>query len=440
MNVGLMTLLLFGSLIFFLALGLPLVFVLGGVAVAGIFLVMGPQAIPIIYFNTINRLRDITFVAVPLFIFMAYMLERAGIAESLYMTIQYWAGRLKGSLAMGTVVISTILAAMVGLSSASIITMGVTVLPAMLKRGYDRNLAMGSIGAGSTLGILIPPSVLMALYAPSASISVGRMFLAGFFPGLLIAVIFILYIGIRCYLNPELGPALPASERVSLRKKLVSLSSVIFPALLVVGVLGSIFAGIAAVTESAAVGALGSILVVIFNRRFTWKNLKHVCHNTFLLTLMIMWLLVAASSFRALYIVSRATDFVQAAFMAVPGGKWGAIIAAQLILLILGCFVDEFGILIITIPIFIPVMKAFGVDLLWFGILFIINMEMAQLTPPIGLNLFYMKAVVGDEVPMEQIWRAVLPFVALLVLALIIIMIFPPIATYLPNALITFNK
>ncbi len=440
MNVGLLTLLLFGSLVFLLALGLPLAFAMGGVAVVGIYFVMGPRSIPIIYFNVIAPFKDITYVSIPLFIFMAYMLERAGIAENLYITIQYWAGRIRGSLAMGTVIISTILAAMVGLSSASIITMGVTVLPAMIKRGYDRNLAMGAIAAGSTLGILIPPSCLGALYAMSAGVSVGRMFLAGFLPGLLISGIFILYIGIRCYLNPKLGPAMPPEERVSQRKKLISLSSVILPSLLVVGVLGSIFLGIATVTESAAVGALGSILVVFINRKFTWKNFKEVNYNTMLLTLMIMWMLVAACSFRALYVVTHAGDLIQAAFMAVPGGKWGAIIASQLILLIMGLCMDEFEILIIALPIFVPVMRAFGVDLLWWGILFVINMEAAEISPPLGLNLFCMKAVVGDGVPMEQIWRAVMPFVALLILAIIIIMIFPPIATYLPEAIITRGR
>ncbi len=436
MNVGLMTLLVFGAVVVLLFLGLPLVFALGGISVAGIFLLWGKEAIPIVYYNTIDKPKDSILITIPLFIFMAYMLERAGIVENLYTTIQYWSGRLKGSLAMGTVVISTILAAMVGLSSAAIITMGVTVLPAMLKRGYDRNLAMGSIAAGSTLGILIPPSALGTLYAMAAGVSIGRMFLAGFIPGLLIAGIFIFYIGIRCYLNPSLGPPLPPEERVSQKKKLISLSSVILPSLLVIGVLGTIFTGMASVTESAAFGAFGSIIMVALNRRLSWKNLKEVSYNTLLLTLMIVWVIIAASCFRALYIIVGATDLIHSAFLAVPGGKWGAVIATQIILLILGCFLDEFGILIITMPIFIPVMKAFGVDLLWFGILFIINMEMAELTPPIGMNLFYMKAVVGDEVPMEQIWRAVMPFVGLLLLGLIIVMIFPQIATYLPNRLI----
>ncbi len=433
MNVGLMTLLLFGSLVFLLSLGLPLVFCMGGVAVIGIFFAMGPQSVPVIYFNVITPFKDITYVAIPLFVYMAYMLERAGIAEDMYTAIQYWAGNIRGSLAMGTVVISTVLAAMVGLSSASIITMGVTVLPAMLKRGYDRNMAMGAITAGSTLGILIPPSALGALYATTSGVSVGRMFLAGILPGLLISGVFILYIGVRCYLKPSLGPAMPAEERVSHGKKLASLKSVILPVILVTGVLGSIFMGIATVTESAAVGALGSILVVLINRKFTWKNFKDVNYKTILLTLMIMWMMVAATAFRALYVVTRAGDLIQEVFMAVPGGKWGAIISSQLILFVLGLCLDEFEILIITTPIFVPVMRAFGVDLLWYGILFVINMEIAEISPPLGLNLFCMKAVMGKDTPMEQIWRSVIPFILLMLLVIAIIMAVPQIATFLPN-------
>ena len=191
--------------------------------------------------------------------------------------------------------------------------------------------------------------------------------------------------------------------------------------------------GIATVTESAAVGALGSILVVMINRKFTWKNFKEVNFNTMLLTLMVMWMIVAASSFRALYIITHAQDLIQEAFMGVPYGMWGAIISSQAILFILGLFLDEFSILIITMPIFIPVMKAFGVDLVWFGVMFVINMEVAEISPPLGLNLFCMKAVAGESVKMEQIWRSVLPFIGLLMLAIFVIMAFPQIATYLPN-------
>lgn len=440
MNVVLTTVLLFSTLVVLLALGLPLVFAMGGMASVGILLIMGPNSFPVVYFNVLDPLKDVTYVTIPLFVFMAYMLERAGVAEDLFTTILYWAGGIAGSLAMGTVFISTILAAMVGLSSASILTMGVTVLPAMLKRGYDKNMSMGVITAGSTLGILIPPSALGALYAATAGVSTGRMFLAGFFPGFLIAGIFIIYIGIRCYINPKLGPPMPPEERVSQGKKYLSLRAIILPTLLVVVVLGSIFMGLATVTESAGFGALGSIIVVIVNRRFTWKTFKEVSYNTMLLTLMIMWMIVAAGAFRALYFVSGASDVVYQAFMAVPGGKWGAIISAQVILFILGLCLDEFEILIISVPIFIPVMQAFGVDMLWFGIMFIINMEIAEISPPLGLNLFCMKAVMGKDTPMEQIWWSVLPFIGLMALAIVVIMIFPGLVTFLPNLLINRGR
>lgn len=436
MNPALVAVLIVSLLMFFLLLGVPLVLAIGGLTTIGVLLLMGPNFIPIIYYNLIDKPGDVVLFTIPLFIFMAYMLERAGIAEKIYTTILYWSGRLSGSLAMGTIAISAIMASMIGVSSASIITMGVTVLPAMLKRHYDRNLAMGSITAGSTLGILIPPSSLAMLYAGWSGVSIGKMFLSGFLPGFLIAGLFILYIGIRCKLDPSLGPPLPPEDSVSGRKKLASLGSLVLPSLLIIMVLGSIFLGIVSFSESAAIGAFGAIILVIINRRLSWKNIKEVSYNTLLTTLMIMWVLMAASAFRSLMVLLKTDDVIYSAFMAVPGGKWGAILASQIILIILGCFLDEFGIFVLTMPIFLPVMIAFNVDLLWFGILYIINMQIAELTPPIGLNLFYMKAVVGEAVPMEQIWRSALPFVGLLLLGMVIMMIFPPIVTYLPNLLI----
>ena len=433
MNVGLLTLTLLGSLVILLALGLPLVFCLGGIATLGLYLLMGDKAFLVIYFNTIEKVRDFAYITIPMFTYMAYMLERSGAAEALYTTIQYWTGKLAGSLAIGMVIISTILAAMVGLSSAAIITMGVTVLPSMLRRGYNKDLAMGSIAAGSTLGILIPPSVLGILYAGQAGVSVGYMFMAGFLPGLLVAGLFILYIGLRCYLNPSLGPPLPANEAVNQKVKLRSLSSVILPGLLVIAVLGSIFLGIATPLESSAVGALGSIIIVALNRKLTWKTFLEVNQKTLLLTCTVMWVLFSAGPFRSVYIVSGAQHLIQNLLLNVPFGAFGSLIVMQLILLFLGCFLDEFGILIIAMPLFVPVIRALNIDPVWFGILFIINMEIAELTPPVGLNIFYMKAIVPKGTRTEEIYRSVMPFVGLLGLAMIIIIIFPGVATWLPN-------
>lgn len=436
MNVGVMTLILFSSLLVFLALGLPLVFCLGGIAITGLVIMMGTRAIPIIYWNTLGAARDPFFITIPLFIYMAYMLERSGAAEKLYMTIQNLAGHVSGSLAMATVLISTILAAMTGLSSASIITMGVTVLPSMLRRGYNKHLAMGSITAGSTLGILIPPSAIALLYTSMAGISVGRMFMAGFFPGFLLAGLFILYIGIRCALNPSLGPSRAPGETIEHVSIFSSLWSVALPGLLVILVLGSIFLGIASPTESAAVGALGAIGVVAINRRLTWKTFREVNYRTLLLTLMIMWVVIAASCFRALYVVTGAINLIENTLLTLPFGAWGTLIAMQLTLLVLGCFLDEFGIMIIALGVFIPVVRSLGFDPIWFGILFIINMEMAELTPPVGLNLFYMKAVAPEGTSMGDIYKSVLPFILILLLALILVMVFPQIALWLPAQMI----
>ncbi len=436
MSILLLTAILFSALILLLTFGLPLVFSLGGIACIGLYFIMGSKSVQIIYLNTISQARDTNYITIPLFTYMAFMLERSGAVEILFETIQSWAGSIAGSLAMGAIAISTILASMVGLSSATIITMGVTVLPSMLRCGYDKNLAMGSIAAGSTLGIMIPPSVIGLLLAGYLGITPGRMFIAGFVPGFLIATIIISYIGIRCFFNPSLGPPVSTKEEVSVRTKLRSLSGLIMPALLVIMVLGSIFKGIATTLESAAVGALGSLIIVAINRRLNWKVFAEVNYNTLKLSAMVMWILFAANSFRAVYVASGAIHLVQNILVNLPFGTIGTIVAMQLILLFLGCFLDELAILIIAVPVFAPVIRALNIEPIWFGVLFIINMQIAELSPPIGINIFYMKAIVPKETTFEELYRSVLPFIGCLVISMIIIMFFPRIATWLPYAVI----
>ena len=427
--------LLFGGLIVFVALGLPIVFCLGGVAVIFLLLVWDPPYYQAIYWDMQRVLGSFSFLAIPLFIFMANMLERSGIAEDLYTMIHHWIGRLAGGLAMGTVLICTLLSAMVGLSGAAVVTMGVTALPSMLKRGYDKHIAIGSIAAGGTLGILIPPSVIMVVYAIAAKESIARLFLAGILPGLLLSSIFIAYIGIRCRLQPHLAPSLPPKERANWKEKFTSLRSVILPVSLVVLVLGSIFMGIATVTESAAVGAAGAILCAVILRRFTWQKFKETNYETLKLTCMIMWILIAALSFTRAYIIIGVLQFFQEVFTGLPLGPWGAIIVIQLTFLLLGCFLDPFGILMVTMPVFIPIITSLGFDPVWFGIIFVVNMEMAYLTPPVGLNLFYMKGVAPKGTTMGDIYRSIMPFVLLQGFVLALLTIFPQIALWLPNLL-----
>ncbi len=439
MSVELMTVLLFGALLVFLALGLPLVFSLGGVAVVFIIFLMGPQkGFFLIYYNFLAETSGFLVIAIPLFIFMAYMLERSGVAESLYIMMHSWIGRLRGALAMGTVIISTMMAAMVGLSSAGTVTMGVVSLPSMLKRGYNKNIAIGSVAAGGTLGILIPPSVPLLVYAMHTGASVGKLWIGGIIPGLLLALLFILYIGIRCHFQPHLGPQLPPDERANWREKFNSLRSGILPLLIIVLVLGSIFMGVATPTEAAAVGAAASILCAAIYRRLTWQNFKEVNYRTLRLSCMIFWIIAAVASFRVVYTITGAAEFIEGILMMMPFGRWGVIIVIQLILLILGCFLDVWGIIMITLPVFAPVVASLGFNLVWFGILFVINMEMGYLTPPVGLNIFYMKVVAPEGVTIGDIYRSVVPFVLLQGLALVLIMVFPQLVLWLPKLILKF--
>jgi tripartite ATP-independent transporter DctM subunit len=427
---------MFASLFLLLILGLPLVFALGGLAVILIFMVWGPEAAVILYWNMMYKGSNFLLIAIPLFIFMASMLSHTGISEDLYQMMYRWVGRLGGGLAMGTVIICTLVAAMVGLSSAAMVTMGVTALPAMLDRGYSKQIAIGSIAAGGTLGILIPPSVIMIVYSMMASTSVGKLWLGGVLSGLLLSFLFIAYIGIRCFLQPEMGPPLSPEERSSMWEKLISLKAVALPLLLVVMVLGSVFLGIATPTEAAGVGAAGSILTALLHRKLTWTHLKQTNYDTIRLTCMIFWILIAGESFSALYTYGGASHFLKNTLLVLPFGRWGALIVIQLLLLFLGCFLDPWGIVTIALPVFIPVVDSLGFDLIWFGVLFVINMEMGYLTPPVGLNVFYMKGIVPKGTTMGEIFRSVFPFILVQAVAMALIMIFPQVVLWLPSVVI----
>ena len=436
MSIELITILIFGSVVVGLALGLPLAFALGGVAVVFTFFLWGPEALYMVASRTFGVMSAFILVAIPLFIFMANVLERSGSAEDLYSMMYHWMGPLRGGLAMGTVVICTLFAAMAGISGAATVTMGLIALPSMLKRHYDKNIAVGCIAAGGALGILIPPSVIMIIYALMAGVSVGKMFLGGIFPGLILATLFIVYIGIRCAFQRDLGPVVPPEERVGWREKLISIRAVIIPVLLVIGVLGSIFTGIASPSEAAAIGATGSLLSAAIYRRLNWKMLKEAWYRTLKLNVMIMWIVVGASLFTAAYTAIGAPELIKTILMEMPGGRWGILIGIQATFFILGMFLDPTGIVLITTPIFVPIIKTLGFDPIWFGILFVINMEMAYLTPPFGFNLFYMKGVAPKEVTMGDIYRSIAPFVLLQLTGLILVMIFPNIITWLPNQMI----
>ena len=429
---GWLTIILFGSLVILLMLGLPLVFALGGLATLFTIFIWGPEALGVVSNRTYMVMDMFMLVAVPMFIFMGAMLQRCGIAEDLYYMMYHWMGGLRGGLAAGTVLICTLFAAMVGISGAATTSMGLLALPSMLKRRYNKDIAIGCISAGGALGVLIPPSVLMIVLALFARLSIGKLFIGGVFPGLLLSGLFVSYILVRSYLQKELAPGVPSEERLPTRQKIMLMPSLLMPIILIFSVMGSIFFGVATPSEASAIGAFGSIVSALIKRRLTWRNFTEAVFVCLRLSAMVIWIIFAASVFTALYAVTGAAELIGEMLLEVGGG-WYSIIAMQVIWFIMGCFFDPTGIVILTTPIFFPVVEALGFDPLWFGVLFVINMEMGYLTPPFGFNLFYMKAVVPPGITMMDIYRSIVPFVAIQAVGLIICMIFPSIITWLPN-------
>lgn len=432
LGAGWLTIILFGSLIVLLLCGLPLVFALGGVATFFIIFLWGPHALPILANRTYMAMDMFLLVAVPMFIFMGAMLQRCGIAEDLYELMYHWMGGLRGGLAAGTVLICTLFAAMVGISGAATTSMGLLALPSMLKRGYKKEIAIGCICAGGALGILIPPSVLMIILALFARLSVGQMFIAGILPGLLLSGLFIAYILIRCQFQKDLGPGVPIEERLPLRQRLRLLGGLLLPICLIIAVMGSIFMGLATPSEASAIGAFGAIVSAAIKRKLSWENFTSALFVCLRLSAMVIWIVFAASVFTALYAVTGASGLIASLITGVGEGWW-PIISMQAMFFVLGMFFDPTGIVLLTTPIFFPVVISLGFDPLWFALLFVINMEMAFLTPPFGFNLFYMKAVVPAGVTMGDIYRSALPFVVLQLVGLILCMIFPGIITWLPS-------
>lgn len=433
MSIEFLTFFIFGLLVFYLVLGAPLVFALGGTAVVATYFFWGPDSLFMIASRTFSSANSFVFLAIPMFIFMGNMLDSSGIAHNLYSTIHKWMGGLGGGLAIGTVIICAVFAAMVGVSGAATVTMGLIALPAMLAHRYDKNIAIGCIASGGALGVLIPPSVMMIILGFYTNTSIGRLFAGGILPGFMLAAFFCIYIFIRCFLNKELGPALPKEYRYSFREKLKSLKSLILPLILIMGVLGSIFSGAATPSEAAAIGAVGSIICAAVYRTLNWANIWKASISTLRLSCMVMWIIFGAAIFTNLYTAIGAQDFARELLTLLPGGAWGTLIGMQIILLILGCFLDPTGIIMITTPIFFPVAISLGFDPVWFGVLYCINMEMGFITPPFGFNLFYMQSVAPEGVSMIDIYRSILPYILLGIFSIIVCMIFPSIILWLPN-------
>ncbi|HQL02956.1 MAG: Sialic acid TRAP transporter permease protein SiaT [Synergistetes bacterium ADurb.Bin155] len=435
MGIEMISILLFGGMFLLLALGLPVAFVLGGLATVFTAVFWGPESLFIIVARTFSMMSTTTLVAAPLFVLMATVLERSGVAEGLYEMMYRWSGGLRGGLAVGTVLACTLIAAMSGIASTGVVVMGVMALPAMLKRGYDKRLATGCILAGGVLGPLIPPSISLVLYGTIAQVSIGGLFAGGMGAGILCSFLIIGYILLRCYINPELGPAIPLEERADWKGKVASLKGVILPLLLIIAVLGSIYSGIATPTEAAAVGALGAFVCSAIHRRLNWELIKSVAYTTIQVQGFMMWILFAAQGFAAVYMGLGASRMVIKLVETYEIGWWAMLIGIQVVWFLLGCVIDAWSILMITLPILLPILPLYGFDPLWLGVLYAVNTQTGYLTPPFGTMLFLIKGIAPKEVTMNDIYRSIVPFVATQLVCLALCIIFPKIVTWLPNLL-----
>ncbi len=422
-----------------LGIGYPVAFSLGATAIVfgiigvslGIFDPIIIRAMPSRIFNVMS---NYTLLAIPYFIFLGSMLEKSGLAEDLLDTMGILFGPIRGGLAIAVVVVGALLAATTGVVAATVVAMGLISLPIMLRYGYNKELACGVICAAGTLGQIIPPSVVLVVLGDQIGVSVGRLFLGSLIPGLLLAAALAFYCWVVALLKPEMAPALPLSARsmsgAALAKRVFQV--MIPPLLLIVAVLGSIFFGISTATEAGAVGALGATLLAAANRRLTWKNFIAVCDATMRATTMVIFILIGSTAFALVFRALSGDKFVFDLMANLPGGAWGFLIVSMLIVFLLGFFIDFFEICFIVIPLFVPVAKALGFDLIWFGVLLGANLQTSFLTPPFGFALFYLRGVAPAGITTGDIYRGVIPFIAIQLTIVIILIFFPQLALWLP--------
>lgn len=438
MSLTLVTLIVVWGFLLLMGLGLPIAFCLISSSIIFTLIFWKVDALYIIGTTIYSVSSKEVFLAIPFFVFLAAVVERSGIAENLYDMFYKWVGRLGGGLAIGAVLICTIIDAISGLGASGIVTIGPIALSEMSKRRYDKHMSVGCIAAGSALGPLIPPSVIMIIIAGFTGLSVGKLFAGGLIPGLLFSAGFIIYIVIQCIRKPEMGPPIPKEIKITWNERIVSLRSVILPVVLILMVMGSIYTGITTPTEGAAVGAFGAMFCAAINRKLTFKNLYLAGKASVKITCMVMWLLIGGSLFASLLNAIGVQEALSQMLQGIGKGYGGmAVLWIMMgIVFIMGMFIDGAAITVLTMPIFFPVILNAGLDPLWFGVLFTINICMGYLTPPFGMNLFYMKGIVSSDVSMQDIYWSITPYVLVMILILTLTIFFPGLAVWFPNMMI----
>jgi len=428
-------LLMFSSMMLMLMTGQRVFGAIGGIAAIAVILLWGTGGAEIPFTSAIKLMKWFPLLTLPMFIFMGYILSESKIADDLYKMFHVWMGPVNGGLAIGTIGLMVLVSAMNGLSVAGMAIGATIALPELLRRGYDKRMVTGVIQAGSSLGILVPPSVVLVLYAMIARQPVGQLWLAGVGPGLMMATMFIIYIYVRCRINPALGPPLSAEERnVPMAEKLRLLRAGLLPLMIFATMMVPFINGWTSLVESSAVGAMAAFMAAVFKGRMTRKVLEVSVRQTLAISCMFMWIILAALGFGAVFDGLGAVKAIDNLFTDQLGlSRWTILILMQLSFLIMGSFLDDTAMLVIVAPLYVPLVAVLEFDLIWYGILYTITTQIAYMTPPFGYNLFLMRAMAPPEITLKDIYGSILPFVLVMLLALTIIMIFPGIALWLPH-------
>jgi tripartite ATP-independent transporter DctM subunit len=426
-------LLMFVVLFLLLLVGYPVAFTLGAVALlfGGVFL--GFQFFDLMPLRIWGIMTNFTLLAVPLFVFMGVVLEKSGIAEELLETMGRLFGRVRGGLAISVVAVGALLAATTGVVGASVVTMAVIALPVMLKQGYSPALASGTIAASGTLGQIIPPSIILILLGDVIGVPVGELFIGAALPGAVLIIAYMTYIGFVAWRNPSMAPAMPARSDDDVHLLLAVVKSLLPPLLLVIAVLGSIFFGVASPTESAAVGSLGALILAAVHRRLSLTNLVDALKKTTSLSSMVFIILIGATAFGLVFVGLGGDRLILDIFTNLPGGQWGFILLSMLLIFVLGFFLDFIEICFIVVPVLAPVALHMGLDPLWFALLIALNLQTSFLTPPFGFSLFYLKASAPPSLKLQSIYRGIMPFVAIQLVVLALMVAFPQISLWLPQ-------
>ncbi|MCM2679741.1 TRAP transporter large permease [Echinimonas agarilytica] len=435
MSYGMIAIVMFSSMMLLMITGQRVFAAIGAVASVAAIVLWGTGGVEIPFTATMKLMNWYPLLTLPMFIFMGYILSESKIADDLYKMFHVWMGPMPGGLAIGTIGLMVLVSAMNGLSVAGMAIGATIALPELLKRKYDKRMVTGVIQAGSSLGILVPPSVVLVLYAMIARQPVGQLWLAGVIPGLVMASLFVIYIAVRCRMNPSLGPALEAQERdVPMAEKLRLLGAGALPFGIFAVMMVPFVNGWTSLVESSAIGAMAALLAAIVKGRLTKKVFENSVRSTLAISCMFMWIILAALGFGAVFDGLGAVKSIEALFTDQLGlSPWTILILMQLSFLIMGTFLDDTAMLVIVAPLYVPLVHALGFDLIWYGVLYTITSQIAYMTPPFGYNLFLMRAMAPPEISLRDIYGSIGPFVAIMVASLILIMVFPQLALWLPE-------